>query len=169
MKLLKNNFSLLICLILISNFSINAQSQVDVNYELVDDNIHIHYTIQSDPNADYTVEVFLRRSSIPSFRYQPENVSGSIGKGKFANGKQLIVWKINDKEMEMFDGDDFYFEVLANKIDAGGGIPWYYYAGAGLAAGAAAILLGGGSDNGGNGSGTKTTEIPSPPGRPSGN
>jgi len=154
-------------IILFSSFSILSQSKVDVNYEVLDEKILIHYTIQSDPEAEYSVKVFLRRSSVPSFKYSPANISGSVGEGKFAVGKKTIVWNVSESEMDMFDGDDFYFEVVANKIESGGGIPWYYYAGAGVVAGVAAIVLGGSS--GGDGGGTTTTDIPQPPARPNGN
>lgn len=164
MKLYSNKVFFTFGLFLINSILLIAQSKVDVNYEVLDEKILIHYTIQSEKNIEYSVVVFLRRSSIPSFKYSPENISGSVGTGKFAMGKKTIVWNVSESEMEMFDGDDFYFEVIANKIESGSSIPWYYYAGAGVVAGVAAIVLGGGSSDGGET--TTVTSIPQPPSRP---
>ena len=69
----------------------------------------------------------------------------------------------NLNEMLMFDGDDFYFEVFANKIESSGGIPWYYYVGTAAVGGAAAVVLLGGDDSKDT---PTTTNFPSPPTRP---
>ena len=93
-----------------------------------------------------------------SFIYEPQNLSRDIGDGQYAGVRKSIIWDVTEDEFTMFDGDDFYFEVFAEKIESGGGIPWYYYVGTAVVGGgvAAAVLLGGSDENGG---GTTPTQI----------
>jgi hypothetical protein len=151
---------ILIFSIFISKISF-AQENIDVSFESKEDKIYIYYTLDANLNDEYEINVVLKRTSVPSFEYVPENVSGDIGIGKYAGSQKTIIWQVSESEMEMFDGDDFYFEIDAVKIDDGGGIPWYVWVG-GLAAGgiAAVVVLLGGDDEG------ESTEFAQPPARP---
>lgn len=144
--------------------SLTAQQVSNVSFELVDQDINIYYTLSPISSDNFEISVVLMRTSIPSFSYNPPDLSGDYGEGKYAGTNRKIVWHVSDEEMNMFDGDDFYFEVFAEKIEKSGGIPWYYYVGTAALGGAAAVLLGGGS---GSDNTTPTPQsFPTPPDRP---
>jgi hypothetical protein len=132
-----------------------------VSFESKEDKIYIYYTLDANLNDEFEIEVILKRTSVPTFEYRPSDLTGDIGTGKFAGSKKTIIWQVSESEMKMFNGDDFYFEIDAQKIEDGGGIPWYVYVG-GLAAGgvAAVIVLLGGDDE------PESTDFASPPARP---
>jgi hypothetical protein len=67
---------------------------------------------------------------------------GDFGKGKFSGGKRTITWNLTQNEIRKLNYNDFYFEVLANKVEISKGMPWYYYAsGAGVIVAGVAWLL----------------------------
>lgn len=147
-----------------------AKSQtIETSFESTPEGtINIYYEFNGDPNNDYKITVALKRKSDPSFSLVPENLSGSVGIGKFANVKRTIVWTPSENEQQSLQGDDFYFVVNAEAVEkpSGGGIPWYVYVGgAAVAGGVAAILLLKKSDNNSGGGSTQIT-LPDPPGRP---
>lgn len=141
-----------------------SQQVSDVSFELVGQNIHIYYTLTPISQEEYEITSILKRTTDATFSYIPDNISGDIGEGKFSGIKRKIVWNVSEDEMALFDGDDFYFEIIANKIQTSGGIPWYYYIGTAAVGGAAAALLLGGSDDKKPTSSTST--FADPPGRP---
>ncbi|MCW8850688.1 MAG: hypothetical protein OQJ81_11965, partial [Melioribacteraceae bacterium] len=120
---------ILIFFILISFKSLSAQQISDVSFELDGQNINIFYTLTPITSDNYEITTLLKRTSDPNFNYSPQNLSGDVGEGKHSGIRKKIIWKVSEIEMNMFDGDDFYFEVFANKIEESNGIPWYYYVG----------------------------------------
>ncbi len=152
-------FSLIICQ------TLSAQQISDVSFELVGQNINIYYSLTPITSDNYEITTLLKRTSEPNFSYNPQNLTGDIGEGAYSGVRKKIIWRVSDVEMNMFDGEDFYFEVFANKIEESGGIPWYYYVGtAAVGGGVAAILLGGSSDSKSTTNGTQS--FPTPPDRP---
>lgn len=164
---MKNKFKLLLLgIMFLSLYSTHIYSQQisDVYFELEGENISIYYSLSPITSDEFEISLILKRTSVPNFNYSPKELKGDIGEGKFAGIERKIIWYVTDEEMNMFDGDDFYFEVFAEKIKKSGGIPWYYYVGTAAVGGVAAILLSGGSD-----SDKKTTtsqSFPPPPDRP---
>ena len=154
------NHLFLVVIFFITNMSY-AQEKITISFESKEDKIYIYYTLDANLNDEYEIDVILKRSSVPSFEYKPTALTGDIGTGKFAGSQKTIIWQVSESEMEMFDGDDFFFEIDAQKIEEGGGIPWYVWVG-GLAAGGAAavIVLLGGDDE------PESTTFADPPARP---
>ena len=163
---MKINVKCIVLIFFILNFFNNnflAQKVTDVSFEAVGEQINIYYTLDSLEDSEYEITVLLKRLSIPSFNYSPTEISGSVGKGRFSEGKKTVVWTVSEEEMAIFDGDDFYFEIFVNKIKPSKGIPWYYYVGTAVVGGAtAAVLLLTGNNN----NGTTSNNFPAPPGRP---
>jgi hypothetical protein len=156
-----NKFSVFIFFLLANGFML-PQERVSATFEAIEGKILIHYSIKGDPAKEYDVEVVLRRTGDPSFELIPQEMSGNIGKGKFAGSQKTIIWHIKPEEEDKLEGEDFYFEVTADEISEGSGFPWVWVlGGAAVAGGAAAyfILSGDESDN-------PTTNLPGPPGRP---
>lgn len=136
------------------------QGNIVTTYETLEEKILVHYELNGDDSKEYDISLVVKRTSDKKFEYKPSNISGDVGKGKFATGKRTISWILSKKEIDLFsEGDDFYFEVGADLIK--GGISWYYYVGgAVLAGGGAALFLLKPKT-------TSTTEtLPTPPGRP---
>ena len=144
-----------------------AQTIKDVSFEADEEKIFIYYTLTAPESDEFEITTILKRLNDASFSYEPENLSNNIGEGQYAGVRKSIIWDVTEDEFSMFDGDDFYFEVFAEKIESGGGIPWYYYVGTAVVGGgvAAAVLLGGSDENGG-GTTPPTTSFPNPPARP---
>ena len=166
---MKTLFNIIIFTLIIGhicNVDIFSQDVKDVSFELIDEQVFIYYTLVAPANEEYEISAFLKRLNDASFSYIPDNISSGIGDGQYAGVKKIIIWDVTDEEFDMFDGDDFYFEVFAEKVKkTSGGIPWYYYAGTAVVGGAvAAILLGGNGSSDENGS--KTSNFPPPPARP---
>lgn len=165
MKLITFFIVLIFPAILLLTNNIEAQQISDVSFELIEEEIYIYYTLAAASGEEYETSAVLKRLNDASFSYVPEELSGDIGEGQYAGIDKTIIWDVSEEEFGMFDGEDFYFEIMAEKVPDSGGIPWYYYVGtAVIGGGVAAVLLLGG-DNGGSSS-ESTTEFPSPPGRP---
>ncbi len=156
----KTNLSLIF--ILLINGFIFPQEKVSATFEAVEGKVLIYYTVQGDPEKEYDVNVVLKRSDNPSFELVPEDMSGDVGKGKFAGSKKTIIWNIKPEEEAQLEGEDFYFEVTAAEIKEGGGFPWLYVlGGAAVAGGAAAYFILSKDETTG-----ETANLPGPPGRP---
>jgi hypothetical protein len=157
-------FHILLILFIIPGIrSIFPQEKIDATFEAVEGKILIYYEIKGDPDMEYDVEVTLKRTSVPSFELTPSEMTGDIGKGKFAGKKRTIVWHLKPEEEAVLDGEDFYFNVTAEVIEEGGGIPWYVYAGgAAIGGGVAAFLLLNKKDD----NESAPAGFPAPPGRP---
>ena len=139
-----------------------AQERVSATFEAIEGKVLIYYTIRGEADKEYEIDIVLKRTSVPSFELVPEEMSGDIGTGRYAGTQRTIVWHIKPEEEAKLDGDDFYFEVSATKIEEGGGFPWLYVVGgAALAGGAAAYFILKKDETGG-----ETANIPLPPGRP---
>jgi len=163
MKYIDKHLLFLIFGIFILNQKSLSQQITDVSFEVIDQNIRIFYTLTPVSNDLFEISTLLKRTTDVSFSYKPENLSGDIGEGKYSGNGRAILWNVTQQEMNMFDGEDFYFEVYAKKIEPSGGIPWYYYVGTAAVGGAAAVLLLGGSDD----QNPPTTQsFPKPPDRP---
>ncbi|MGE5797607.1 MAG: hypothetical protein ACM34O_04060 [Ignavibacteria bacterium] len=158
-------YFLIVILFLFHNLSY-SQENIDASFEAAEGKIFIYYELKGDPASEYQVEVKLKRTSDPSFEIVPSVMIGDVGKGKFAGGKRTIIWHLNSEEEAKLEGEDFYFDVRAEKIEEGGGIPWWVYAGtAAVGGGVAAFFLLNKSDSGDEPSPSAST-FPNPPGRP---
>jgi hypothetical protein len=153
--------------ILFCSSNLLAQEKIDATFEASDGKIFIYYEIKGDPEKEFNVEVTLRRTSVPSFKLTPSEMTGDVGEGKFAGRQRTIVWRLKPEEEAILDGEDFYFEVIAEAIEegGGGGVPWYVWVGGAAVGGGVAALLLLKKDDGGGG-GTTSTNLPAPPGRP---
>ncbi|RPI73185.1 MAG: hypothetical protein EHM47_06620 [Ignavibacteriales bacterium] len=140
--------------------SICSQERVSATFEAIEGKILIHYSIKGEQENEYEVEVVLKRTGDPSFELVPDEMSGDIGKGKFAGSQRTIVWHITPEEEAQLEGEDFYFEVTALEIKEGG-FPWGWVVGGAAAAGGAALyfILSGDKEE-------TTSNLPGPPGRP---
>jgi hypothetical protein len=156
--------ALLLIGVFILNYEILSQSISKVSFKVLGEDIHISYTLTPSSTDDFEISILLKRTNDGSFNYLPENLSGDIGEGQFSGINRVIIWNVSETEMAMFDGDDFYFEVFANKLETSGGIPWYYFVGTAAVGGAiaAAVLLGGNDES----SPPTTQNFPQPPDRP---
>lgn len=137
-----------------------AQEKIDVSFEAGEGNkIFISYVLNGDASKTYEVNTILRKSNDPSFKLIPEDLSGDIGEGKFANRKCTIIWNMNKDEEARLEGEDFYFEVTASEISQKSSWYWYVLGAAALGGGTAAYLLL---------NKDKTSEPSTPGGNPSG-
>ncbi|MGE5430041.1 MAG: hypothetical protein ACM3QX_03150 [Syntrophomonadaceae bacterium] len=128
-------------LILLCGFA-RAQEKIDVSFEAGEGGkIFISYFLYGDASKTYEVNTILRKSNDPSFKQIPEDLSGDIGEGKFANRKCTIIWNMNKDEEARLEGEDFYFEVTANEIKEKSSWYWYVLGAAALGGGTAAYLL----------------------------
>ena len=160
-------FIIILCLTLTST-SLSQNEKISSSFRVVEGIILIDYEIENgDPGSDYEISIVLLKSSDNSFQYTPEVLEGDIGEGRFAGKKNTIKWLYTSAEEELLsEGEDYYFEVKADKVT--GGSTWYYYAGGAVVAGIAAFLLssGGGEEDGTTNGGGTTQTIADPPGRP---
>ena len=164
MKKLIRSFSFF-PLLLFCSANLFAQEKIDATFEASEGKIFIYYEFKGDPDKEFNIEVTLRRTSVPSFKLVPSQMTGDVGEGKFAGRQRTVVWRLKPEEEAILDGDDFYFQVTAEPLEGGGGIPWYVWGGAAVGGGVAAFLLLNKKDEGTGGGGTSTS-FPSPPGRP---
>jgi hypothetical protein len=155
---------LLLIGVFILNYEILSQSISNVSFEVSGEDIHISYTLTPSSTDDFEISILLKRINDGSFNYLPQSLSGDIGEGQFSGINRVIIWEVSETEMSMLDGDDFYFEVFANKLKKSEGIPWYYFVGTAAVGGAvaAAVLLGGKDET----SSPTTQNFPLPPDRP---
>ncbi len=142
---MKNNkFILLISIILLFlPNKLTAQQNIKANFEYSNGQIFIHYTFAGKNDLQYKVSINLKKKNDASFSYIPENLSGSIGVGNFANKQDEIIWTLNENEKKSLQGNDFYFQIFADEIpkESSGGIAWYTYVGTILLGGGAAAVL----------------------------
>lgn len=128
--------------IIILGSPMKAQEKIDVSFEAGEgDKIYISYFLNGDASKTYEVNTVLRKSNDPSFRLIPQDLSGDIGEGKFANRKCTIVWNMNKDEGARLEGEDFYFEVNASEVSEKSSWYWYALGAAALGGGTAAYLL----------------------------
>jgi len=152
--------------IMIVNQKVFPQGKIQATFDYSDGKIFIFYEFQGDRSKDFEVNVKLKRTSDPNFEIIPSQLSGDIGKGKFAGKKNKITWILGEDEEAQLEGEDFYFDVTALEIAEGGGISWYVFAGgAAVAGGTAAILLLGKKDSDGT-TPPPSGGFPMPPVRP---
>ncbi|PIP77476.1 MAG: hypothetical protein COW85_08775 [Ignavibacteria bacterium CG22_combo_CG10-13_8_21_14_all_37_15] len=130
---------LLLLLGLFISAPIFAQQKLSASFESLENKIQITYEFQGETDKEYEIKVSLKRSSLSTFKYSPVSLSGNVGKGKYANRKNLIIWNLTNKEAETLTDTDYFFEITA--IEVKGGIPWYYYVGTAVVGGGAAAVL----------------------------
>ncbi|OGU70206.1 MAG: hypothetical protein A2V93_04025 [Ignavibacteria bacterium RBG_16_34_14] len=155
-----NKIILSLIFILFTNGFIFSQEKVSATFEAVEGKVLIYYTVKGDPEKEYDVNVVLKRSGDSSFELVPENMSGDVGKGKFAGSRKTIIWNIKPEEEAQLEGEDFYFEVTAAEIKESS-FPWLWViGGAAVAGGTAAYFILSGNKT------EETANLPGPPGRP---
>lgn len=121
-----------------------------VDWWIVLDEVIVSYDLDGSVDETYKVQLVLRRDGDISFSYVPTAVVGNVGEGKYAGRNNQIRWLYKKDAPQGFVGDDYYFDVVA---DRPGGFPWLYVAGAGAVGGVLVALLGG----------KKTDEVIPPP------
>lgn len=141
-----------------------GQDNIQVNFEVGDDKIYIHYFLKGDSEKEYKIKAVLRKNSDSNFELIPSQTTGDVGKGKFANKNATIVWTMNKQEEDMLTGEDFYFEIIAEEIQEASSWYWYLLGAAVLGGGAATYLLL--SKDKKDNTTTTAENIASPPGRP---
>ena len=134
---MKNILVILVTLLAVRHVS--AQEKMSATFESLDNKIQINYEFQGDVDKEYEIKVTLKRSSASTYNYIPAALTGNVGKGKYANKKNMIIWNLTKKEAETLTDTDYYFEITA--IEVKGGIPWYYYVGTAVVGGGAAAVL----------------------------
>lgn len=133
-------FYVIIILFLLTNIT-KAQKPAlsNIHFEVKDNEVIINYDLSGDKEDEYEVEIFLKSEVDQLFKIKPINLSGDIGEGYFVGKGRKILWQYTRDLAAPLDGDDFYFEINANRL---GGIPWFYYVGGtALAGGLAAMLV----------------------------
>ena len=160
------SFNILFCfIVVILGRAAFAQEKIQANFDYSEGKIFIYYEFKGDDAKEYEIGIALKRTSDSRFSLVPEELSGDIGTGNFANKKCRIVWTLLPDEEAMLDGEDFYFEVTAAEIKEGGGIPWYVFVGgAALVGGTAAVLSL--SKKSSDSSTPPVSSFPTPPNRP---
>lgn len=130
-----------------------------VDYVVADSTIEISYTLHGAADQKYRVGVELKRSSNAAFSIVPKDVTGDVGKGKFAGSNRKITWKYLSDYHPDVDASDYYFNITAEPVKRS---KWYYWAGGAaiVAAVAILVLLSGGSDD------PATSSLPLPPAHP---
>lgn len=133
----------------------------NVNWMLRGDMVVISYDLVAPPDQTYFVNIKLLRENVRSFRVSPQKTTGHVGKGKFAGTNRVIYWDYLKDVPDGLQGEDFYFEISAEKATRSK--KWLYPVLGGVAAvtaiGTVAILSG-------NGGGGTEKELPTPPVRP---
>ena len=130
---------LVILVILLAVRYVSAQQKMSATFASLDNKIQISYEFQGEADKEYEIKVTLKRSSSSTYNYIPAALTGNVGKGKYANKKNLVVWNLTSKEIETLTDTDYFFEITA--IEVKGGIPWYYYVGTAVVGGGAAAVL----------------------------
>ncbi|MCL5029189.1 MAG: hypothetical protein M1480_09235 [Bacteroidetes bacterium] len=163
---MKKRFVLFIFFFLLFHFSDYTYSQNNIitSFEASSHSVIIYYEFAGDKSSEYEISITLKRTTDPDFNFEPSQLSGDIGKGKYGEGKRKVFWYLSPKEESTLIGDDFYFELVANEIKKSSGIPWYVFVGGALLGGgtAAALLIGKKSES----STSSSFSFPKPPGRP---
>jgi len=139
----------------------------NVSFRVVGDIVQIYYDLEGKLNQVYTVRLYLRRESDPSFFYVPVNVTGDIGTIVFPGERHRITWEMTQEFAEGLQGNDFYFIVETDIPKEKGISPLVWIGGGAAVVGGVvlAIVLSSSSDDGpppppGD------TGFPTPPGRP---
>lgn len=126
--------------------------------------VTITYDLIGVADKSYVVAVALLRENDPKFKLVPRSVSGNTGIGKFAGTGRIIVWDYRRDVPQGLAGEGYYFELVVVEA-TGNGNSWLYYILGGVVAagGTAGYIL---STKSTAPSGTGTSELPGPPGRP---
>lgn len=139
-----------------------------VSFRVVGDIVQVYYDLAGKLNQVYTVRLYLRRESDPSFFYVPVNVTGDIGTIVFPGERHRITWEMTQEFPEGLEGTDYYFVVETDVPKEKGISPLVWIGGGAAVVGGVvlAIVLSSSSDDGpppppGGGEG-----FPTPPGRP---
>jgi hypothetical protein len=163
----KISFKILFCFtVLILSRAITAQEKIQANFDYSEGKIFIYYEFKGDYAKEYEIGIVLKRTSDSRFNLVPEDLSGDIGTGNFANKKCRIVWTLLPDEEAMLDGEDFYFDVTAKEIVEGGGVPWYVFVGGAALVGGTAAVLVLGKKSSSDSSTPPVSSFPTPPNRP---
>jgi hypothetical protein len=165
MKLIKFEIMTVLLLFMLPLNNSSGQKKINTSFEYSDHQINIVYEFQGDSTGQYDVSVALKRTSDSNFNLKPEQLTGDLGEGNFADGKRKIIWHLTQQEEESLTGDDYFFEVTASEIKKSGGIAWYVYVGGILLGGGAAAVLVTNKKSLTSGSNSGTA-LASPPGRP---
>ena len=134
----------------------------NVNWKVEGDRVLITYDLIGPLDQTFFITVKLFRESVSSFKLIPRKTSGDVGKGKFAGKNRVIYWDYLKDVPGGLQGEDFYFEISAEKVTRSKKwlIPVLGGAAAVAVIGTVAILSG-------TGGGAAEKELPPAPSRPS--
>ncbi len=135
----------------------------NVRFSLVDSTVVVNYNLSGPKSRPYWVSLILRRKSFQGFKFIPIDVTGDVGRGDFEGNSRQIVWHLYSDFPDGLSGSDFYFQVSATLLDAGGDASWLYYVGGVILVGGAAAAVLYKSDLIGK---SGAIPFPTPPGRP---
>ena len=88
----------------------------NVNWIVQGNKVVITYDLLAPQNQIFFVSVKLLRESVSSFQVIPRKTSGYVGKGKFAGKNRVIYWDYLKDVPGGLQGEDFYFEISAEKV-----------------------------------------------------
>jgi len=111
----------------------------NVWHTVLGNKVVVYYDLLGVDGQEYDVKVILKRQRDPRFVYEPKNLSGDVGKGKFGGTGRQISWDILREYPQGLDGDDFYFSVTAEAVSSSN-LLYYLLAGAAVGAGGFFLL-----------------------------
>ncbi|MFI5251251.1 MAG: hypothetical protein ACHQQQ_02365 [Bacteroidota bacterium] len=125
----------------------------------------VQYDLAAPKGDKYKTVLILRKDSDKGYSYLPRDVEGDIGSGTLPGQNRVIRWDTNEEFPQGIVGNDYYFEITAEKIAKQSfSVPWI---GIGLAALAGTAALWYGSSLSGSQTFPNTpAAFPAPPGRP---
>jgi hypothetical protein len=127
--------------------------------------IVVTYELVAPASESYEVNLVLLREGSASFKVPVRSASGDIGEGKFSGTARQVRWEYAKDYAGALTGDGYYFEITVTKV-SGSNLLYYIGLGGLAVVGGAVALLAGGKKAVPAASST-SSELPTPPGRPS--
>jgi len=136
----------------------------NVRFEVSGDVVLVYYDLVAPLEKVHKVSLYLRRESDTLFMHRPMNLRGDVGAVVFPGQTRRIIWEFSQEFPEGLVGDDFYFVVEADPVQAEEDDKLLWIGGGAAAVGGivALILLLKKSDE----PPPPPTGFPGPPGRP---
>jgi hypothetical protein len=114
----------------------------NVHLEFEQEMAIITYDLVAKFGETYDVVATLVKEGDPKFRIPLKSTTGDIGVGKFAGNGRRIQWEFRkDLPTDFTGGSEYSVEIIAARVDEGGGGSWVYYVlGGALVAGGVVLL-----------------------------
>ena len=137
----------------------------NVRYEVTGELVRIYYDLAGPNDKVHKVSLYLHREGDSTFTYRPVYLTGDVGSIVFPGEKRRITWDFLKDFPDGMKGDDFYFTVEAELVQAPGINPLYWIGGGAAVVGGvlAIVLLSKGSNPVPQ---PNPSTFPQPPGRP---